>query len=299
VRYDPLWSSLVNSELNPLFAHFAHELKRLRSKRGWSQEALGKRIGFSSEMVSKVETGRNPPSPEFADALDRLAFPELEGLFSELLDSAGDWQFRTYADAEQHASVIRMANPLLIPGLLQTEGYIRAVHEAWRAVDGNPKIDADVAARLERQAILDRELPPSFGVVIDESVLYRPVGGATVMRDELAHLLEMSERPRVSVQILPTDIGAHVGLLGAFVILSFPNDAPGMVYFESPDHGETTTDTKRLARMAVTYDTLRDNALSVRASRDFIRKVARETWTPQTAPRGERAPTAAAAAASA
>jgi transcriptional regulator with XRE-family HTH domain len=97
-----------------LFAHFAHELKRLRSKRGWSQEALGKRIGFSSEMVSKVETGRNPPSPEFADALDRLAFPELEGLFSDLLDSAGDWQFRTYADAEQHASVIRMANPLRV-----------------------------------------------------------------------------------------------------------------------------------------------------------------------------------------
>jgi transcriptional regulator with XRE-family HTH domain len=289
----------VNSELNSLFAHFAHELKRLRTKRGWSQEALGKRIGFSGEMVSKIETGRNAPSVEFADALDRLAFPELEGLFSELLDSAGDWQFRTYADAEQHASVIRMANPLLVPGLLQTEGYIRAVHEAWRAVDGNPKIDADVAARLERQSILDRELPPSLGVVIDESVLYRPVGGATVMHDQLVHLLEMSERPRVSVQVLPSDVGAHVGLLGAFVILSFPDDGPGMVFFESPDHGETTRDTKRLARAAVTYDTLRDNALSARASRDLIRKVAHETWTPQAAPPGERAPTAAAAAASA
>ena len=288
----------MNSELNPLFAHFAHELKRLRSKRGWSQEALGKRIGFSGEMVSKVETGRNAPSSEFADALDRLAFPELEGLFAELLDSAGDWQFRTYADAEQHASVIRTANPLLVPGLLQTEGYIRAIHEAWRAVDGNPKIDAAIAARLERQAILDRDLPPSLGAVIDESVLCRPIGGATVMRDQLAHLLDMSERPRVSVQILPTDVGAHVGLQGAFVILSFPDDAPGMVYFESPDSGETTRNAKRLARVAVTYDTLRDNALSARASRDFIRKVARKTWTPpQTAPRGERAPTAAAAAA--
>src|ERR1700761_4783856 len=131
--------SPVNAELNPLFAHFAHELKRLRVKRGWSQEALGKRIRFSGEMVSKIETGRNAPSPEFADALDRLAFQELEGMFCELLDSAGDWQFRTYADAEQHASVIRMANPLLVPGLLQTEGYIRAVHETWRPVDGNPQ----------------------------------------------------------------------------------------------------------------------------------------------------------------
>jgi transcriptional regulator with XRE-family HTH domain len=193
----------VNSEMNPLFAHFAHELKRLRVKRGWSQEALGNRIGFSGEMVSKVETRRNAPSPEFTDTLDRLGFPELEGLFTELLDAAGDWQFRTYADAEQNASIIRTANPLLVPGLLQTEGYIRAVHEAWRPVDGNSKVDASIAARLERQAILDRELPPSFGVVLDESVLYRPIGGPAVMRDQLARLLDMSERPRVSLQVLP------------------------------------------------------------------------------------------------
>jgi transcriptional regulator with XRE-family HTH domain len=289
----------MNSELNPLFAHFAHELRRLRAKRGWTQEALGKRIGFSGEMVSKVETGRNAPSPEFADALDRLAFPELEGLFSELLDAAGDWQFRTYADAEQHASVIRMANPLLVPGLLQTEDYIRAVYEAWRPVDGNLKIDTAVAARLERQAILDRELPPSLGVVIDESVLYRPIGGSTVMHNQLVQLLDMSERPRISVQVLPTDVGAHVGLQGAFVILSFPDDPRGMVYFETPDRGETAREAKRLTRFAVTYDTLRDNALSARASRDFIRKVARETWTLQSAPRGERAPIAAAVTASA
>jgi hypothetical protein len=219
----------------------------------------------------------------------------LEGQFIELLDAAGDWQFRTYADAEPYASVIRMANPLLVPGLLQTEGYIRAVHEAWWPVDGNPKIEAEVTARLGRQAILDRELPPSLGAVIDESVLYRPVGGPIVMRDQLTHLVDISERPRVSVQVLPTDVGAHVGLRGSFVILSFPDNAPGMVYFESPDSGETTRDAKRLARMAVTYDALRDNALSARESRDLIRKVAQETWTPQAASCGGRAPTAAAA----
>jgi Domain of unknown function (DUF5753) len=80
------------------------------------------------------------------------------------------------------------------------------------AADGT----AAIAARLERQAILDRELPPSFGVVIQESVLCRPIGGPTVMRNQLAHLLDTSERPRVSVQVLPTDVGAQVGPLGAF-----------------------------------------------------------------------------------
>lgn len=269
----------MDAENNPLFVFFAQHLKRLRLAKGWSQEALGNRIGFSGEMVSKVETLRNAPSPDFAFALDSEAFPDMGNMFMALLTQAGEWQFRTYADAEQHASVIRMANSLQVPGLLQTERYTRAVLEKWQAVDGNPTIEADVAERLERQAILDRELPPSLGVVIDETVLYRPVGGPEVMREQVAHLIEMSERPRVSVQVVPADVGAHVGLLGSFVILSFADSAPGMVYFESPDHGETTRDPKRLARVSVTYDVLRDEALSVRASRDKFRKAEKETWT--------------------
>lgn len=166
----------------PLFAFCRAQLRRLRAKKGWSQEALGKRIGFSGEMVSKVETGSSRPSPDFAAALD-LAFPEMNGMFAELVDHAEasrdvhpEW-FRSWVDAEQRASVIRWWQPLLVPSLLQVEGYIRAVYEAWRAVDGNPKIDADVAARLDRQSILDLDTPPSFGAVLDESVLYREIGG--------------------------------------------------------------------------------------------------------------------------
>jgi transcriptional regulator with XRE-family HTH domain len=265
-------------ELNPLYLFFAAKLKRLRLTKGWSQEALGKRIGYSGEMVSKVEKGDNPPSPEFARALDAQAFPELGGLFTELLEQAGDWRFRTYTDAEQHASVIRMWNPLLVPGLFQTADYARAIYEAWRGVDGDRTIDADVTARLERQSLLDRSLPPSVGVVIDETVLYREIGSAKVMHDQLLHLADMSERPRVTIQVLPADVGAHVGLLGAFLILGFP-DAPGMLYFESPDRGETTTNPVRLARVTLTWDVLRDEALGARASRDLFRKVAEGKWT--------------------
>jgi transcriptional regulator with XRE-family HTH domain len=265
-------------ELNPLYLFFAAKLKRLRLAKGWSQEALGKRIDYSGEMVSKVEKGDNPPSPEFARALDTQAFPELGGLFIELLEQAGDWRFRTYTEAERQASVIRMWNPLLMPGLFQTADYARAIYEAWRGVDGDRTIDADVAARLDRQLILDRPLPPSVGVVIDETVLYRRIGGAKVMHDQLLHLAEMSERSRVTIQVLPADVGGHVGLMGAFVILGFP-DAPGMLYFESPDRGETTTSPVRLARVTLTWDVLRDEALGARASRDLFRKVAEGKWT--------------------
>lgn len=282
----------MDQEINPLFAHFARELKRLRVRRGWSQEALGSRIGFSGEMVSKVETGRNAPSPDFADALDLHAFPELEGMFKELLDAAGDWQFRTYAEAEQGASVIHMWNPLVVPGLAQTARYARAVLESWQAIDGTKQVDDHLAARLERQEILDRELPPWVQIILAESVLYQKVGGPDVMREQLQHLLDLSERPRVTIRVLPYDADTLVGNQGALVILSFPDGARGMVYMETPGMGETSRKARLMERVSLTYDTLQSEALSVRASRDLIRKVADETWASQTTPRGERALTA-------
>ena len=99
------------------------------------------------------------------------------------------------------------------------------------------------------------------------------------MHGQLLHLADMSERPRVSLQVLPSDVGAHVGLLGAFAIASFADDTPAMVYLETPDRGTTTRHPSRARRITVTYDALRDEALSARASRDLFRKVAEETWT--------------------
>lgn len=282
----------MNQEINPLFAHFARELKRLRVRRGWSQEALGSRIGFSGEMVSKVETGRNAPSPDFADALDLHAFPELEGAFKELLDAAGDWQFRTYADAEQGASVVYIWNPLMVPGLVQTARYARAVLESWQAIDGTRQVDDDVAARLERQQIFDRDLPPSVQITIAESVLYQKVGGPEVMREQLQHLLELTERPRVTIRVLPSDADTLVGNRGALAILWFPDGAAGMVYMETPGRGETSRNARLVERVSLTYDTIQGEALSVRASRDLIRKVADETWASQTTSCGAKALTA-------
>jgi transcriptional regulator with XRE-family HTH domain len=270
---------------NPLYAHFARELRRLRTKRGWSQDALGKKIGYSGEQVSHVETARARPSPEFADALDTLAFPELDGMFASLLEQAEGshdtyraW-FRGVVDAEQRANVLRTWEPLLVPGLVQTEDYARAVFDAWRPVHGNGNTDVDVNGRLARQVIFDQDVPPSFGAVIDESVLYRPIGGPKVMHEQLLRLAEMSERPRVSLQVLPASVGAHVGLLGAFLILGFADDTPGMVYMESPDQGMTSKHPATVAKLTITYDTLRDDALSAQASREMFRKVAEETWS--------------------
>jgi transcriptional regulator with XRE-family HTH domain len=274
----------MERDSNPLFVFFAAQLKRLRELKGWSQEALGKRIGYSGEMVSKVETCKNRPSPEFAAALD-AAFPEMVGMFARLTDAAEKshsvyqaW-FQSWLDAEKRATVLRWWQSLLIPGLLQTADYAHAVYDAWRAVDSSVDSDKGISARLARQEILDHPTPPSFGVVIDESVLHRCIGTPKVMHDQLIHLADMSERPRITTQILPSDVGAHVGLLGAFAIASFPDDTPIMAYLESPDEGKTIKQASRVERMMATYDALRADALGARASRDLIRKVAEERWT--------------------
>jgi DNA-binding XRE family transcriptional regulator len=272
----------MERDTNPLFVFFANKLKELRNGKGWSQEALGKRIGYSGEMVSKVETGTRP-SDEFAAACD-TAFPEMGGMFAGLVEEAGkshdvypSW-FQSWVDAEKRANVLRWWEPLLVPGLLQTAGYARSLFEAWRTVDGDGDTDTDVAGRLARQAIFDHAPLPSFGAVIDESVLYRCIGGQKVMPDQLLHLADISGRPRITVQVLPAAVGAHVGLLGAFAIAGFPDGTPGMVYLESPDEGETTKHAGTVAKIGITYDTLRDDALSARASRDLIMEVAEERW---------------------
>lgn len=274
----------MEREPNPLLAFFVRELRRVRNAAGLSQEALGKRIGFSGEMVSKVENGDRRPSPDFATGCD-AAFPELGGLFARLLGEAEEssdvypvW-FQSWVDAEKRASVLRTWESLIMPGLLQTADYARAVFEAWRTVDGDGDTDTDVTGRLARQEIFDRPSPPSFGAVIEESVLYRCIGGPKVMHDQLLHVAGMSERPRITVQVVPAEVGAHVGLLGSFITASFADGTPGMVYLETPVEGETSKNPGTVAKVALIYDALRDDALNARASRDLIMKVAEERWT--------------------
>lgn len=273
----------MEREPNPLFDFFATELRRARNAAGMSQGALGKRIGFSAEQVGKVELGDRRPTGKLAEGCDAV-FPELGGIFGRLIAKAEashgvypSW-FASWVDAEQRAAIIRWWEPLLVPGLLQTADYARAVFDAWQAVDGYGDTDELVTARLARQAIFDRPAPPSFGAVMDETVLYRCIGGPKIMHDQLLRLAEVSEHPRVTVQVVPADLGAHVGLLGGFAIAGFDDDTPGIVYIESPDEGETSKHPNTVAKITLTYDTLRNEALGGRASRDLIVKIAEERW---------------------
>jgi transcriptional regulator with XRE-family HTH domain len=250
---------------------------------GLSQEQLGQRVGYSAALVGKVETGERAPSPDFAERCD-AALPESGGLFGRIHVLARRWDggypswFTGWIEAERRATSLRTWEPLLVPGLLQTDDYARALFVAWRSADTDGELDDLVNARMQRQAILERPKAAGLWAVLDEGVLHRRIGSAKVMQGQLAHLAGMAGRSRVSIQVVPAGTGAHVGLLGAFAIAGF-DDRPGIVYMETPDQGQTTDLLSVVAKVGETFGTLSAEALPRAASLDLIRKVAEERWT--------------------
>jgi hypothetical protein len=179
--------------------------------------------------------------------------------------------------AERRATSLCWWEPLLVPGLLQTADYARAILAAGPDTTDD-EVDELVSARIERQAIFDRPRPPKLWAVLDEAVLYRLIGSRKIMHEQLLHLADTSGHPGITVQVVPAGVGAHAGLLGGFAIAS-NGSAPGTVYMESPDQGLTTEQPSVVGKLSLTFDTLRAEALPRGASKDLIRKIAGERWT--------------------
>jgi transcriptional regulator with XRE-family HTH domain len=263
-------------------AFFGAELRRARSAAGLSQEQLGQRVGYSAAQVGKVETGERAPSQDFAKRCDQ-ALPGADGLFVRIHALTQRWDggypswFAEWVEAERRAASLCCWEPMLVPGLVQTADYARALFEAWRTADSADELDQLVRVRLERQSIFERPDPPSLWVIVDEGVLRRRVGSEKIIHDQLIHLADMADRPKVTVQVVPAEVGAHVGLLGAFAIASV--DAASTVYLEGPNQGQITETPSMVATVSATFDTLRAEALPRGPSRDLIRRVAEEQWT--------------------
>ncbi|GLZ13552.1 transcriptional regulator [Actinomadura sp. NBRC 104425] len=222
----------------------ARELRRLRENLGLTLQDVADRLDWSRATVSRVETGQT--RPKVADVARMLELygvpsPERDALITLARDAGQRGWWTAYADVfagsyvalEDSASAIRTWDPQLVHGLLQTEEYARAVITAGRMLPGQTEIERRIAARKVRQNLLDRKDAPLLHVVLDEAVLHRPLGGASVMNAQLRKLAVMSERPNVTVQVLPYAAGEHAGLDGRFTILSFPDPAdPDIAYVE-------------------------------------------------------------------
>jgi transcriptional regulator with XRE-family HTH domain len=257
------------------------ELRRVRIAAGFkSQDQLARKLGWERSVVAKAETGDRPPSADVADALLTL-FPDLGGgRFAELAEVARKAQgvipawFADWVEIEKVAAVIRWWEPLLIPGLLQTPDYARAVL-GW-GPDNGTDLDDRVAARMERQRIFDRETPPEVWMLLSESVFGYCVGSADVMRKQMDHLSEMVQRPRVTIQVVSSGAGAYGGLSGAFAVGE--DDAHDtVIYLETGVQGMVVRDPKLIDRAVSMFEHLRSEAIPRSQTLEVLAK-AGERW---------------------
>jgi transcriptional regulator with XRE-family HTH domain len=225
-------------------------LRKLRTGRGLTiDQVVTKADGdLTSAALSRYETGERRVSPL---ALRRLLdIYDVQGEERETLmtlarearqrgwwqqftsDAVPEW-FQVYVGMESEASTIHGYEAELVPGLLQTPGYYRSFLLTSPAAGDEETIERKVQVRTERQTRLEAADPPEFWVVINEAVVRRNVGGASVMRDQLAHVVEMARRPTINVQVLPFRTGAHQAMEGSFMLLGFREDLdPDIAYLE-------------------------------------------------------------------
>ncbi|WP_107257096.1 helix-turn-helix transcriptional regulator [Plantactinospora sp. BB1] len=256
--------------------YLVRDLRRTREIFGLTQEAWGERIHFSAKHVGAVERGERPPLPDYLGAVDRAfgtTFMEFYRMFvkGELVPV---W-YRPFIEHEGRASLLRVFQPLLIPGMLQTEAYARAVLAGYRVQADS--VDSILATRFGRQEILRRRPDPcQLVAVVDEGVLHRRVGDADVMRDQLKTLVTACEQPHIRVQVVPFDAGAYVGMDGALAIATVDGRLIG--FLEGHLEGRLVESPDATTNLESAWEAIRDYALPSQQSLELITRTA-EKWT--------------------
>ncbi|MDT0610941.1 helix-turn-helix domain-containing protein [Streptomyces lancefieldiae] len=265
------------------------ELRALRTSAGITSGEAARLVGWHQSKVSRIETGTSGAKPAdvrlLLDAfgVDDAQLRELLVMLAGSDDTGGRnhwWHayrgvlpptYRDFISLESQASAMRTLETTVVPGLLQTPEYARAVTRA--AVDGLPekRLDTLVEVRLARQDVLRAQRPLELSAVLDEAVLRREVGGPGVMSRQLARLVEAASLPHVRLQVLPFAAGAHIGVTGPFVIFSFSRtsdlDVVVLDHLTSSLHLERKED---LEAYTEAFDALLTHALSPEDSLDFI-----------------------------
>lgn len=267
------------------------DLRRLREAKSLTLEEAGSRVGISKATLSRYETKEGSVKWPAVDALcreygasdeERLAMVELakgakiQGWWRSLADPIPESMnlMLTLEDEvvrEDHYSC------MYIPGLLQTRAYAEAVHRASEAGCSEREVQHMVDIRMKRQELLDRDEPPHLWCVIDEAALRRRVGGSDVMREQLRHLLTASQRPQVTVQVLPFAHGAHAAAVGSFAVLRGPTRELDVIYVDLIGGGLFMEKPQELERYRLAFEYLSAQALDLESSAEIIDRISRES----------------------
>ncbi|WP_411143348.1 helix-turn-helix domain-containing protein [Streptomyces sp. x-80] len=261
------------------FAHelLARELCRLRRVAGLSLAKLAEGTNYDRTYLNRLETGDRISKLPVMEALDRVY--GTEGLLAGLWKLARQDAFKdTYQLFMQHEAkaVIMHKYVMNIPGLLQTEAYARTVMSSSPAPIGPERLEELVAIRLGRQEMLRRDPPPSFRFLLDESALRRPTPDRKIWHDQLVRLLDASEERNITIQVLPFTAGDH-DLLGGSLTLLWKADGSTVAYLEGNKSGGLVEDPEKIARHRMSYEYVRDLALSPLDSAAFIQQLVEDS----------------------
>ena len=279
------------SNVNPTVRRrrLGQELRRLRELKGMTAEEVAERLLVSQSKISRLENGRRSISQR--DVRDLCGVYEVEDqrVVESLMEMArdsrqqgwwhafGDIPYSVYIGLETDAESLRVYEPQIITGLLQTRSYAEALIQGALPETSPADIEKRVQVRMRRQERIAAENNPlRLWVVLDEAALHRRVGNNLVMREQLEHLSEMSRLPHVTVQVLPFEVGAHPGLNGQYAILEFADAADSsVVYLEGVTSDLYLEKAHDVQKYAVMYEHLRAQALNVEDSRKFIADAAK------------------------
>ncbi|MFI2504991.1 helix-turn-helix domain-containing protein [Streptomyces sp. NPDC018972] len=252
---------------------FGRQMKLCRIRAGLERSEVGARTGYSPSTIASYEQGRRIPPPRFIDVVDELL--DAGGLLKEMKEEVARAQypafFRDAARLEAEAVEVQIYANQAVPGLLQTEEYMRAVFGMGRPLLDEAVIEQQVTARLARQALFNRKPAPLLGFVIDESVIRRPFGGATVLRGQLEHLLLAGALRNVEVQIMPLDREDNAAVDGPFTVLH-REGGEQVAYLEAQGRSTIVTELTEVRGIVARYGIIRAQALTPRESLAFIEK---------------------------
>ena len=268
------------------------ELRKLRESNGYKLEEVAAQLGVAPSTLSRIETGKAPTKSAYLGQMLEMYGVVDQAQRQVLVDMAreghrkGWWAayddvlpsgFDIYVGLEAETAAIRGYEISVVHGLLQTPQYARAVLTEMFPRHTVEQIDRLVDLRIQRQQRFDDDPPLELWAILDEAVIRRPVGGQAVMRGQLEHLLKMTARPGLTLQILPFSCGAHAGHGGPFSILEFPNRSDSEVAYVESVAGYIYLEKDREERLRVeAFDRLRAAALAPGASLELIARLAHE-----------------------
>jgi hypothetical protein len=259
---------------------FVENLVGLQTRLGWSQEKLAAEAHVGKGVIAMTESYQRKPQVDHGIGYDR-AFG-LKGMFEAKAQAIQSGVFpevyRSFPAHEAAAHDLCLYEHSVFPGLIQTEGYARAVLSAWPNIRAD-ELERRVSARLIRQEILGREEPPPPRVwaLLDEAALRRPVADSDVMYEQCIHALDVSRLPHVSLAVIPYAARWHVGLLGACAIVE-REGVPRVMWLDDLVDGRVAEDAALVRQAAVRFRALQHAALSGVDSRDLIERLAKELW---------------------